>query len=456
MRYEAGELARILPGSRLLGDGRAVATGVASDSREVAPGDLFVALPGSRVDGHHFLAAAWEAGATVALVQREPAVVPAGRAVLRVADTRWALERLAREHRRRWGGRVVAVTGSVGKTSTRDLVAAVLASRFRVLRAERNFNTEVGVPLTLLRLAPEHEVAVLELAMRAPGEIRTLARLAEPETGVVTRIAPVHLEFLGSLEAIARAKGELVEELPASGRAVLSADDPWQAGMAGRSRAPVLWYGGGERAQVRYEAVEARPEGSRFRLRLPDGRSVEAALPFPGEHMVYDATAAAAVGFLMGVEPEAIAEGLARAELTAHRDRWVDAGPWRILDDCYNASPASLEAALAVLAGAPGRRVAVLGEMLELGPESERYHREAGAKAAASGVSLLIAVGAGPALLALAEAARQAGVPEVVEAEDAGAAAEAALNRLRPGDVVLVKGSRALGLERVVEALSHA
>ncbi|MDI3297709.1 MAG: UDP-N-acetylmuramoyl-tripeptide--D-alanyl-D-alanine ligase [Bacillota bacterium] len=453
MRYTARELADLLPGSRLLGEPGAVATGVASDSREVRPGDLFVALPGSRVDGLAFLPAAWEAGATVALVQREPAELPPGRAALLVEESRQALERLGREHRRRWGGRVVAVTGSVGKTSTRDLVAAVLATRFRVLRAERNYNTEVGVPLTLLRLEPGDEVAVLELAMRSPGEIRTLARLAEPETGLLTRIAPVHLEFLGSMEAIARAKGELLEELPATGRAVLSADDPWQAAVAGRSRAPVLWYGRGPAAQVRCEEVESGAERSRFRLRLPGGGSARVTLPYPGEHMVWDATAAAAVGFLFGLEAGAIAEGLERAELTGHRNRFLRAGAWTVFDDCYNSSPASLEAALAVLARVPGRRLAVLGDMLELGPEAERYHREAGEKVAASGVTLLVAVGGWAGVLA--EAARRAGVPEVIPVEDAEAAAEVALDRVRAGDTVLVKGSRALGLERVVEALSH-
>ncbi|MBX5464290.1 MAG: UDP-N-acetylmuramoyl-tripeptide--D-alanyl-D-alanine ligase [Clostridia bacterium] len=453
MRYTAAELAALLPGSRLLGDAGALATGAAADSRELRPGDLFVALPGSRADGHDFLPQAWRAGATVALVRRDPGPLPPGRAAVQVTDSRQALEELARAHRRRWGGPVVAVTGSVGKTSTRDLVAAVLATRFHVLRAERNFNTEVGVPLTLLRLEPGHEAAVLELAMRGPGEIRTLARIAEPETGVVTRIAPVHLEFLGSMEAIARAKGELLEELPPSGRAVLSADDPWQAFMASLSRAPVLWYGRSPAAQVRCQEVEAGAERSRFLLRLPDGRSVRVELPHPGEHMVWDATAAAAVGLVFGLEPEEVAAGLARAELTGHRNRLLRAGAWTVLDDCYNSSPASLEAALAVLARAPGRRWAVLGDMLELGPEAERYHREAGERAGAYGLALLVAVGAWAETMA--EAARRAGVPEAIAVADAGEAAALARERVRPGDTVLVKGSRALELERVVEALSH-
>lgn len=450
--FRVEEIVRVTGGRLLRGEPGGLVSGVSVDSRQVLPGDLFVALRGRRVDAHDFVPAALEAGAAAALVERD---VPGTDGVLiAVEDAVAALGRLAAFHRDRFAVRVVGVTGSVGKTTTKDLIAAVLSTRFRVLASAANLNTEIGLPLTLFRLRPEHQVAVLEMAMRGPGQIRYLCGLARPDVGVLTVIGESHIELLGSVENIARAKGELLEELPADGFAVLNAADPWQRRLAAATPAGVVWYGLAGAAAVRASDVRVLGAGrTAFRLVLPDGEA-DVELPLAGRHHVLDALAAAAVGHVFGLDAAAVAAGLAGARPTGGRAEIVGADGLTIIDDTYNASPTSMRAALAMLAEtAPGRKVAVLGDMGELGNHAEEGHRAVGREAAAQGVDLLVTVGEKSRWIAAA--AVEAGLPtdRTVHFPDVTAAAAALRGLLTRGDTVLVKASRSMRMEEITAVL---
>ena len=373
--YDAASLAAA-SGGQLLRSGRRPVRGAAVDSRQIEPGNVFVALPGARTDGHRFLADAVAAGATALLVTESPATdtldVLGDTTVVQVEDGVAALGRLAADWRSRFQALVVGVTGSVAKTSTKEAIAAVLRTTRVVLANEGNQNNEVGLPLTLLRLAPSTEAAVLEMGMYVEGDIAHLAALARPRIGVVTAVRGVHLMRAGSLAAIEREKGRLVEALPADGTAVLNADDPLVAAMRSRTPAHVVTYGFGQDADVTARDVVARGvDGMAFRL-VAEGVDVPVRTPALGRHNVHNALAAAAVGLAAGLPATAIAAGLAGRWGAAHRTALLAAGPWRIIDDTYNAGPDSMAAALAVLADLPGRHVAVLGEMLELGDARTR------------------------------------------------------------------------------------
>jgi len=473
-----------------------VLTGVEVDSRLVREGDLFCALPGERVDGHDFVGRAFDAGARAALVTREPedpAPQGGGRGgfLIRVPGAVSALGRLARAHRDRFDLPLVGVTGSVGKTTTKDLIASALSGGLTVLANRGNLNTDIGLPLTIFELGPEHQAACLEMGMRGPGEIERLCSIARPSVGVVTNVGPVHIELLGSVEAISRAKEELLYALPDSGSAVLNADDAIVAGMGARHRGRlerVLTYGFSDEADVRAGAPVVLPSGdTAFEVALSPGaaelaraaglavRAGETAppasgaaglsglgrftIPLAGRHSVSNALAALAVGLLLGVAPEALREGLARASLSAMRQETTDAGGVRVINDAYNAGPGSMAAAIDLLADLRtrrgGRAVAVLGDMLELGPVSEEAHREVGRLAAGAGIDFLVAVG--PRSEALAEEATESGLGRdrvVHHAEpDPGAVASSVLSVIRPGDTVLVKASRGMKLEQVVGRL---
>jgi UDP-N-acetylmuramoyl-tripeptide--D-alanyl-D-alanine ligase len=455
--FSATELAG-LTGGRLLRTSRRPIRGGAVDSRLVEPGNLFVALPGERSDGHLFLADATAAGAAALVVSKQPDAGDLDSlgdvTVILVRDGLAALGTIAAGWRLRFDPLVVGVTGSIAKTSTKEAAGAVLGRRFRTLRSEGNQNNEIGLPLTLLRLTPEDEAAVLEMGMYVGGEIADLAAMARPRIGVVTAVQPVHLSRIGSIEAVERAKGELVEALPAEGTAVLNADDPRVLRMADRTAARILSYGFSEAADVGADKVEsAGASGMRFVLRLPGGVRRPAATPALGRHGVHNGLAAAAVGQAAGCTPDEIVAGLAAGWSAPHRDRLVRAGQVSILDDSYNASPASVQAALDLLASLPAvRRVAVLGEMLELGEAHQVGHREVG-RAAAGVAELLVVVGEGA--VALADAAVDAGLPSerVLRVPDAGAAMESLRPRLRSGDVILVKASRGVALDVLVDSL---
>ena len=449
----ADDLVR-LTGGRLLARSDRPIHGASVDSRLVVAGGVFIALPGERTDGHDFLDDAIARGAAALIVTR-PVTDPVALGdvtVIRVADPLVALGAIAAGWRQRFAPLVVGVTGSIAKTSTKEAVATVLATRLRTLRSEGNQNNEIGLPLTLMRLGPEHEAVVLEMGMYTGGEIADLARMARPRIGVVTAVQPVHLSRIGSLEAIEAAKGELLEALPPDGTAVLNADDPIVRRMGSRSVARSVTYGFVADADVGAEAVtSAGADGMHFVLRA-EGVRRPVTIPTLGRLSVHNALAAAAVGRAAGLSLDEIAAGLSQGWSAPHRVQLVRLGDVTLVDDTYNASPRSVAAALELLAALPGRRVAVLGEMLELGDASDDGHRVVG-EAAARTVDWLVVVGAGAS--GIAEGAQAAGMDpaSILRVRDAQEAIEAIPPRLRDGDVVLLKASRGVGLERVVAGL---
>lgn len=432
-------------------DGAAFSGGVI-DSRQARAGDLFFAIRGERHDGHDFVKEALRAGAAGVVVER-PVDAPQPTPVFQVGSSVQALQRLAAYWRRRQHNlRVVGVTGSVGKTTCKELMAAVLSSKFSVLKSEANLNTEIGVPLTLLRLRPPHELAVLEMAMYSRGDIALLAEIAAPQVGVVTNIGPVHMERLGSMGAITAAKAELVEALPPDGLAVLNGDDPRAAAFATRTRARAILYGQSQQCHVRATDIVTRGlDGIQFQLTAA-GDSVRASCPLPGTHHVYPTLAAAAVALNEGMALKEIAAALAQARPDLRLRVLPGPNGSTLIDDTYNASPASMIAALELLSGLPGRRLALLGDMRELGAAEAEGNQSVGRKAAEA-CDLLFVIGekARP----IAETAKASGLKQVRFLHSHQAAIAALRRQLRAGDYVLVKASRALELETVVEALAE-
>lgn len=434
------------------GKGAARFRHVVIDSRQAGPGDLFVALKGERTDGQEFALDAVQQGARGLLLREAIQGLPPEVVSFVVPDTLLALQRLAagrRDHRR---AKVVGITGSVGKTTTKEIVASVLKQKYRVLKSEANYNNEIGLPLTLLQLTSRHQRAVLEMGMYAVGEIRTLCEIARPEIGVVTNIGPVHLERLGSMEAIAAAKAELPESLPPHGFAIFNADDPFVLAIKDRTRARPLTYGLSADADVRATDVVSRGlEGVSFRLHH-EGQSVAVKTKLPGRHIVSNALAAAAVGLADGMTLKEIAGGLAFADVQVRIRTLRGRNGSLLIDDTYNASPASMMAALDLLAELAGRRIAVLGDMAELGAASKDGHLAVGRRAAET-VDIIHAVGADAALIA--QAAREAGHRAVHHWPSKQEAVAAIQTDLRRDDVVLLKASRALAFESLVEALKE-
>lgn len=445
-------------GGTLLQAGMVPIRGAAVDSRRVLPGCAFFALPGERTDGQRFLGEAVRAGAAALIVRAAPsemelAAFGPGPSVVQVADAGVALRAAAAAWRDRFAPLVVGITGSLAKTSTKEQVAETLAQRWNVLRNEGNENNEVGVPLTLLRLGPEHEVAVLEMGMYVSGDVALLAALARPTIGVITSVRATHLSRAGSLDAIEAGKRELVEALPRTGTAVLNADDPRVNRMREYTTARVMRYGFAEAVDVAAESVESLGEhGMRFRLRLPDHTRADVQTPALGRHSVHNALAAAAVGFAAGLATEEIVRGLERGFHAPHRTHLVRTGEWRILDDSYNAAPDSMAAALELLATLPGRHVAVLGEMLELGEGSDDAHRSVGRRTAAL-ADRLVAVGEGARRIADAAVASGMAAADVDVVPDRNAAMALLMRELRAGDSILVKASRGMELDLIVDAL---
>ncbi len=456
------EIASAVGGEILQGKPEQSYRSVSTDTRKIQPGCLFIALQGERFDAHDFCTEAVSQGAGGLLVSRrlsdlEDQQIP----VILVKDTLKALQALARHNRRTAGIPVIAVTGSVGKTSTKDMLAAVLAQKYQVHKTGGNYNNEIGLPLTLLDLVPEHQVAVVEMGMRAQGEIRDLAWIAEPNIGVITNIGETHIEILGSVANIAAAKGELITALPATATVVLNGDDSWLRSLGATFTGKVLYYGFGEANQLRaldWQTVGA--EGCQFTLEIqgsgnqtPSSWSVQ--LPVWGRHNVQNALAAAGVGLELGLSPQEICNGLAQVKLSAMRLQVSTAQPWVVINDAYNANPASTCAALTVLGAYPctGKRLAVLGNMLELGAEAERGHRSVGAAAAELGVDTLVTLGDLAGWIA-EEALRQGMAPAQVTAyQDKALVVEFLKKILQPGDVLLVKGSRGMKMEEIITQL---
>ena len=442
-------------GVLLRGEEDLLLTSVSTDSRTLVEGACFIPLIGARFDGHDFLEEAARKGARSALIEEGRAWSHLPLAVAAVADTTRALTDLARGYRMQFDVPVVAVTGSNGKTTTKEMIAAILRRSRPVLATEKNYNNEIGLSHTLLRMERAHRAVVVEMGMRGQGQIALLASIARPTVGVVTNVGPVHLEQLGSVDAVAEAKAELVEALEPDGWAVLNADDPRVAAMAAKTVARVITFGLSDSAQVRAEDVRLDRQGrARFLLRSSEG-AVRVELRVPGRHSVMNALAAAAAALALGAGLEDVASGLAEAEGGEMRMEMVRLGAGiRLLNDAYNASPLSMRAALDTLAALEAeRKVAVLGDMLELGKFSAEAHREAGRRAAAAGVELLITVG--KQARETAAGAVEAGLDQerVLGCETAEEAAEECAARVRPNDLVLLKGSRGVRLERVAEAL---
>jgi len=418
------------------------------DSRKAGRGDIFVALRGEHVDGHDYVAHAAERGATGAIVERP---VEADIAQYVVPNALIALQDLARLHRAsRTKLRVIGITGSVGKTTTKELTAAVLDVSYHVLKNEGNLNSEIGLPLVLLEVTRKHNRAVLEMGMWARGEIALLCEIAQPEAGIVTNIGPSHMERLGSIEAIADAKAELVEALPPDGDAILNIDDPRVAALAERTNANVITYGLSPDADVRAEDIDSHGlAGVRFTL-VHEGDRAAVYSHLPGRAMVHNALAAAAAGIVDGIALPDIAERLTEVQIPTRLSAHRGFNGSTILDDTYNASPDSMRAALDLLGEVAGRKFAVLGDMRELGDAGHDGHIDIGRRAAEI-ADVIFAVG--DLGRWIGDAAFQAGHGAVHIVMDKSEIAPALLPQLAPGDVVLVKGSRALALETVVAEL---
>ena len=446
------EVARATRGRLEGGSPAATVAGVSIDSRTLAKGQLFVAVKGPRFDGHDFLEGAIARGAAAAMVHRDVAV-PVGFALVHVAETTQALKDLGRHVRVKAALPVVAITGSAGKTTTKEMTAALLATQGPVLKTEGNLNNQYGLPLTLLRLSPEHRFAVLELGMSAAGELRELSAIARPDVAIITMVAPVHLEFFDSVDAIAAAKAEILEGLDADGVAVLNWEDPRVRKIGQARKGRTLWFGRDRRCDVSAEGWRGTIHGMRFDMRL-GGRAFAVALPLPGPHFLMNFLAAAAAAHHLGVPGEAIVQAAAGMKAPRRRGQVRRLGEGvTLLDDSYNSNPSAVEAAVAALdLAARGRRVLFLGDMLELGPTGPALHRETGTKVASRAD---VVVGVGALGRFFVEGAREAGLraSALHELPDSEAAARQAGALVQPGDAVLVKGSRGARMEKVVDAL---
>ncbi|MDD4335389.1 MAG: UDP-N-acetylmuramoyl-tripeptide--D-alanyl-D-alanine ligase, partial [Desulfotomaculaceae bacterium] len=435
------------------GDSWSMFSSVSTDTRTIAAGDLFFALSGELHDAHSFLDRAVTAGAGGLIVSRRvdlPPDIP----VLMVNDTLSALQSLAALNRARSGAFLVGVTGSTGKTTTKDIIASVLGTRLATRKTKGNFNNEIGLPLTLLQIDQGSEAAVVELAMRGAGEIDALCRIAAPDCAVISTINETHMELLGDVSSIAAAKGEILEHIPAGGFALLHAESPFIRREAGRCKGRVVFFGMDSEADIRAENIRPAGRGNAFDAVIEDER-YKYILPVPGRHNVINALAAVGVGREMGLTYEEIARGLASVVLTGMRLKVINAGGIKIINDSYNASPASTRAALQTLVdlAGGGRKIAVLGNMLELGLRASAGHREIGETAAGLQVDYLVTVGD------LAETihtgATGAGLRpgKAVHCEDNDGAIKVLDKLLDAGDTVLVKGSRGMKMEQIVQHL---
>src|SRR6202011_1495377 len=423
------------------GDGKKLVERISTDSRTIKNGELFVALRGENFDGHKFIADVAKTGAAGAIVDVDwKGKVPAKFGVIRSGDTLLAYQNLAANYRKSLSLKVLAITGSNGKTSTKDFAASVLGRKFLVTKTQGNFNNHVGLPRTILEATSGNEVGVWEIGMNHPGEVAALAKIAAPDAAIVTNVGVAHIEFMGTREAIAQEKGALAETVGSEGTVILNADDPFSEGIAKRTRARIV-FAGVNNGVLRATDVEQGASGSEFTI-IEGAHRCRAQLSVPGLHMVQNALLAVAAGRAFGVSLEECAIGLATAPLTKARLQIKEINGVQFLDDSYNANPDSMKAALRTLVelDADGKRIAVLGEMLELGKESERGHREVGECAAELGVDQLIAIGETGAIIACA--AEKGGVVKSVAVKSTSEAAEMLADIATPGDLVLVKGSR--------------
>ncbi|SHK24392.1 UDP-N-acetylmuramoyl-tripeptide--D-alanyl-D-alanine ligase [Desulforamulus aeronauticus] len=448
------EIITVTEGTLLQGTPDVLVDGVATDSRKVKSGDIFVALQGQQVDGHDFIQKAVELGAVALLVAHRVETVPATVPVIQVTNTLQALQELAAYNRLRKAIPVVAITGSNGKTSTKDMIAAVLQIRYHTLKTEANYNNELGLPLTLLNLQQEHQAAVVEMGMRGSGEIDFLAGLAKPTGAVITTIGEAHLERLGSVHNIALAKTEVLEHIREEGFALLNGDSPWLRELATRCRGKVWFYSLQGNADIVAHNIRPEEGGVRYEVTYPGGAG-EIYLPVPGSHNVMNSLAAIGVGLQLGLTFEEITRGLAQVALSHMRLEILQSHGMTIINDTYNASPSSTKAAIGVLQETNrGRKIAVLGNMYELGAMEEVGHREVGEAAARAGVDHLIAVGNLAQWIAAGGITGGLTQEQVHHCEDNSQAIAVLRTIIKSGDTILVKGSRGMTMEQIVKELT--
>ncbi|MHC1758807.1 MAG: UDP-N-acetylmuramoyl-tripeptide--D-alanyl-D-alanine ligase [Negativicutes bacterium] len=450
--FTTDEVLTATKGQRIASGSIEVFTGISTDTRSLTPGALFVALAGDRFDGHDFLPAALRLGAAGFVVSRVPEAPLPGAEIFLVEDTRTAYQDLARFHRRRFGLPVIAVTGSNGKTSTKDMIAAILSTQLHVLKTEANFNNEIGLSQTLLRIDETHQAVVVEMGMRGQGEIAGLAAVALPTIGVVTNVGETHLERLGSIDNIASAKAELIEALDENGAAILNGDDPYVRAMAKKTAAPTRYYGLNQEADIRATHIIQTAQTVDFDC-TAGTESFKVSVPIPGIHNVYNALAAIAVGLELGLTPESVSQGLSCYEPGKMRLNIKQMNGVTVIDDTYNASPLSMAAAIEVLSSvAKGRKLAAIGDMLELGPAASAAHAKVGDHLAAIGVEVVFTIGE-LAGIAGAAALKQ-GVPAAIVCSTHEEAVRELRRRLLPGDTLLLKGSRGMTMEKLLNVFA--
>ena len=431
-------------------------TGVTTDSRAVKPGELFVALKGGNFDGHDYCVKAAELGAAGVVVSHDVEGLPAGVSVFKVEDTLLAYQQLAHAYRlKQQGLKVFAITGSNGKTSTKDLLAACLGAKYKVVKTQGNFNNEIGLPKTLLSIQPDTDIAVVEMGMRGLGQIAELCRIAEPDSGLITNVGETHMELLGSMENIGKAKSEIVVDLPSDGFAVLNGDNEYVLAAAGKTKAQVVYFGLGENCDYRGSDIVTSALGTTFTCtEKKSGKSVSVRLQLIGEHNVYNALSAIAGAACYGVPLEDSANALATARLTGSRQEIIYIGDITFINDAYNASPASMEAALKTLSEAKKaahgavRTIAVLADMLELGAISEDAHRRVGRWAVENGVDYVLTYG--PEAAYISEEVKKLG-GETCHYADRQGAADKLRQLATAGDIILLKGSNSMQVGKMLE-----
>lgn len=449
------EIIKATGGVLLQGDLDTVVKGFSIDTRSLKPGEFFIPLKGENTDGHRFVTEALKKGASGVLVSRdvEGEGLAPERVVIKVRDTLVALQRLSKYHREKIKVKIIGVTGSAGKTTTKDLLASILSISHKTLKTEGNLNNHIGLPLMLLKLLPEHQYGVLEMGMRGRGEIRLLAELSRPQAGIITNIGEAHFELLGSLEAIAEAKGELLEVMGSQGAALLNGDNPWLRSLGNKFEGKVIYFSIGEKLDFQGYDMVYRRTGTHFKV-LIKNREEEFFIPLPGEENLYNALAALSCALHLGITPEEIREGLKAPHLTGMRLEITETPRGvTLVNDVYNANLSSTRASLKTLAmvGKGSRLIAVLGDMLELGSIRENSHREVGSFAARLGVDYFL--GLGDSMLLAVEGAKEEGLENSWHFLDHRELCKVLEEVVKPGDCILVKGSRGMRMENVVDFL---
>jgi len=451
---KCSEIIGAVGGTLLSGNSETVITGVSTDSRTISAGDLFIPIAGARFDGHDFIAQAFERGAAACLAHKKDIPDVSG-TVIKVTDTLKALGDLASFYRKKFNIPVVGITGSVGKTSTKDMVAAVLSQQYRVLKTEGNFNNEIGLPLTMFNLDSSHQCAVIEMGMSGFGEISRLSKISLPDIAIITNIGLSHIEKLGSRQNILKAKMEIMDGLSKKGVVILNVDDQLLSGMRNLLPYKTIFYGLEDDADYQaFDIKTAGEQGTYFKIEI-NNKTYEVHIPVPGIHNVHNALAAIAAGIELKVPVEKIIKGIGEFTPSKMRLNILSFNSIKIINDAYNASPQSMEAALGVLKDIAGnRKIAVLGDMLEMGSWADKAHKDVGKFAFESGVDILITVGENGRNIA--KGALESGMsPEKVhECENNGEIVKLLESFITNGDVILVKGSRGMKMEEIVEQLT--